>query len=191
MNGKRQESAHRHHSLDVQLRYLWGGVLGFLALSASVPGWLQLLSLPSESPQDSLSRAAVAVGRMQPLCPHSESPQDSLSRAAVAAGRLQRRWSAHASVSRSVVSDPTDCSPPGFSVGGILCKNAGAGFMPPPGHLPASAGGRSTTGAACRGCHAAACSVRSPAGAVWRQGVSARAPAGLCSWNPHLQQERT
>ena len=81
MNGKRQESARWHHSLDVQLTTCRASVLGFLTLSPSAPGWLR------------------------PLCLHSKSPQDSLSRAAVVVGWLQHCWSTHVSVSRSVVSD--------------------------------------------------------------------------------------
>ena len=145
-------------------------VLGFLALSASVPGRLQL------------------------FCLHSEPPQDSLSRAAVVVGWLQHRWSAHASLSRSVVSDsvtPWIVALQAYLSVGFSARTLERVVMPPPGHLPALAGGCVTTGAACRGCHTAACSVHSPACAVWHRGVSARAPAGLCSepGNPHLQQE--
>ena len=128
-------------------------VLDILTLSASVPGRLQLFCLHSESPQDSLSREAVAVEWLQLLSLPSESPQDSLSRAAVVVGWLQHRWSAHASVSRSVVSDSVTpwivALQASLSVG-FSARTLERVVMPPPGHLPALAGGCFTTGAACK-----------------------------------------
>ena len=95
-------------------------VLGFLTLSPSALGWLR------------------------PLCLHSESPQDSLSRAAVVVGWLQRCWSTHVSVSRSVVSDsaaPRTVARQAPLSTGFSARTLERVVLSPPGHLPASAGG--------------------------------------------------